>query len=81
MMIVGYEIEDDEEALSPLFPLIFYLYSNTGYRVKPLHTVKSTGQLSGQFSFDMLQYPTGTYHIVVENDDQILGGKQFVFVK
>jgi len=46
-----------------------------------LYTVNHSGQFVGQFSFNMLQYPNGIYYIVVEDNDQILGGKQFVFVK
>ena len=67
---------------TPLVPMNFYLYDNTtGNRLKSLYTVSHSGQFVGQFDFNMLQYPNGTYHITVENDDQILDSKQFVFVK
>jgi hypothetical protein len=85
MMIADYEIsneeEEDDEGLRYLLPLTFYLNDNMGNRLKTLHTVNHSGQFSGQFTFNMLEYPVGTYHITVENNEQILGSEKFMFVR
>jgi hypothetical protein len=63
-------------------PFRFDLRDNAGNNLTPsLYTVNHSGQFVGQFSFNMLQYPSGIYHIVVENDEEILGSKQFIFTK
>jgi len=73
---VNYDIPDE---YLPFEPFYFYLNDNFGNKLKLL-TV--TEELTGQFDFNMPQYPTGTYHITLETiDDRVLASEQFMHTK
>ena len=76
---VEYEMAD---ILIPFLPLNIFLTDNTGNKLRHLHTITLPEQLNGQFYIDMLELPSGIYHIVIETgNNEILGSEQFIFTK
>jgi len=75
---VSYELSD---FLTDFIPIDLYLNDNIGNRLKHLYQITIPSQLNGQFDFNMLKYPSGVYHITIENNEQIFGGNKFIFAK
>jgi len=76
---VEYEMAD---ILIPFLPLNIFLTDNTGNKLRHLLAISESSQLNGHFDIDMLELPSGIYHIVIETgNNEILGSEQFIFTK
>ena len=76
---VEYEMAD---ILIPFLPLNIFLTDNTGNKLRHLLAISESNQLNGHFDIDMLELPSGIYHIVIETgNNEILGSEQFIFTK
>jgi hypothetical protein len=70
-------------ATPPIISLLgFYLYDNLGNKIQSVHTLQPGSIPCGSFSFTMPpDFPVGAYHIVLEDDGDILGSEIFIYTK